>query len=124
MTTSTAGTARYPRPLFAAWLITALVVGPVGFLLYALAERSGDRLLGVALTGAAVLAGVAGAAVRATGDAARPWSLALSGVLVVLGAVAAAVVLTGPAAFVSDALLLGLPPVAAGLLTGALALRR
>ena len=124
MTTSAPGTARPYALLVAAWSVTALVVGPLGFLLYALSERSGDRMLGAVLTGAAVLAGVTGAALLATGHTARPWSLALSGALVALGVVAAGVVLTGPAGFVSDALLLGLPPVVGGLVTGALALRR
>lgn len=105
-------------------MITALVCGPVGFLQFALSERSGDRLLGVVLTGAAVLAGVAAAAVFATGDAEGPWSLALSGAFVLLGAIAAAVTLTGTAVFVSDALLVALPPVVGGLATAALARRR
>jgi hypothetical protein len=124
MTSIAARTARPSVPLTAAWLITALVCGPVGFLLFALSERSGDRLLGVVLTGAAVLAGVSAAAVFATGDAARPWSLALSGAFVVLGVVAAGVTLTGAAAFVSDALLVALPPIVGGLATAALAGRR
>lgn len=124
MTTSTAGTARSSAPLGAAWFITALVVGPVGFLLFALSEGSGDRLLGLVLAGAGVLSGVTGGAVLASGDRVRPFSLALSGALVVLGLVAAGVVLTGTAAFVSDALLLGLPPAVGGVLTGLLALRR
>ena len=71
MTSIAARTARPSAPLTATWLITALVCGPVGFLLFALSERSGDRLLGAVLTGAAVLAGVTAAAVFATGDAAR-----------------------------------------------------
>jgi len=123
MTSSTAGTTRPHAPLIAAWLITALVSGPLGFLLYALSERSSERLLGVVLTGAAVLAGATAASVFATGDAARPWSLLLSGSFVVLGVVAAGVTLTGTAAFVVDALLLGLPPIAGGLATAALAWR-
>ncbi len=124
MTSSAAGTARSSVPLSAAWFLTALTVGPVGFLLFALAEASGDRVLGLVLVGAGVLAAVAGAARLAAGSAVRPWSLALSGGLVVLGVVAAGVALTGPGSFVADALLLGLPPVVGGLLTGALALRR
>ena len=124
MTSIAPRTARPSAPLTAAWLITALVCGPVGFLLFALSERSGDRLLGAVLTGAAVLAGVTAAAVFATRDAAPPWSLALSGAFVVLGVVAAGVTLTGTAAFVSDALLVALPPIVGGLATAALAHRR
>jgi hypothetical protein len=124
MTALDAGTSRSATPLAAAWLVTALVVGPVGFLLYALSERSGDRVLGVVLTAAAVLAGGTAALVAGTGAAARPWSLALSGACVVLGVVAAAVAVTGTASFFADVLLLGLPPIVGGLLTGALALRR
>jgi hypothetical protein len=124
MTTSAAGAARPSVPLIAAWSVTALVVGPVGYLLYALSERSLDRTLGLVLVGAAVLAGLTAAALRSTAGRARPWSLAVSAALVGLGVVAAVAVLTGPAPFVSDALLLGLPPVLGGLLTGALALRR
>jgi len=124
MTSIVARTARPSAPLTATWLITALVCGPVGFLLFALSERSGDRLLGAVLTGAAVLAGVTAAAVFATGDVARSWSLTLSGAFVVLGVVAAGVTLTGTAAFVSDALLVALPPIVGGLATAALARRR
>ena len=47
--TSTTGTARSSGPLATAWLVTALVVAPVGFLLFALSEGSGDRVLGLAL---------------------------------------------------------------------------
>jgi hypothetical protein len=71
-----------------------------------------------------VLAGVTGAAALARGDGVRRWSLGLSGALVLLGVAAAVTVLTGTAAFVSDALLLGLPPVVGGTVTGLLALRR
>lgn len=124
MTMLDPGTSRSSKPLAAAWLITALAVGPVGFLLYALSERSGDRVLGVVLVAAAVLAGVTAVVVASSGAATRPWSIALSGAFVVLGVVAAAAVLTGTASFLVDALLLGLPPVAGGLVTGALALRR
>jgi hypothetical protein len=124
MTTSAAGTARSDLPLAAASLVTALVVGPIGYLLFALSERSPDRALGVVLTGAAVLVGVTGAAMLATGTGSRAWSLTLSVALVVLGVVAASVVLTGQAPFVPDALLLALPAIVGGLVTGALALRR
>ena len=120
MSTSATGTARSAAPLAAAWLVTALVVGPVGFLLFALSEGSGDRFLGLVLAGAGVLAGVTGAAALASGNAVRPWSLTLSGGLVVLGV--AALVLTS--SFAQDALLLGLPPLLGGAVTGLLALRR
>jgi 4-amino-4-deoxy-L-arabinose transferase-like glycosyltransferase len=111
-------------PLGAAWFLTALVVGPIGFLLFALSEGSGDRLLGLVLAAAAVLAGLTGAAVLASGEAARPWSLGLSAGLVLLGVVAAGVALTGTPSSVADALLLGLPPIAGGVLTALLARRR
>ena len=124
MTTPVAGTARSFAPLGVAWSLTALVVGPVGFLLFAMSEGSGDRLLGLVLAGAGVLSGVAGAAALMSGAAVRPWSLALSGALVVLGVVAAVAALTGTPSFVQDALLLGLPSVVGGVVTGVLALRR
>ena len=123
MNTPTSGTARSDVPLLAAWSITAVITGPVGFLLYALSERTGDRLLGIGLAGAAVLAGSTAAAVFTTGDAARPWSLRLSCTCVALGVVAAGVALTGTA-FASDALLVALPPIVGGLASGALAWRR
>ena len=63
MTTLLADTARSSGPLATAWFVTALVVGPVGFLLFALSEGSGDRLLGLLLAAAGVLAGVTGAVV-------------------------------------------------------------
>ena len=74
--------------------------------------------------GAGVLAGVTGAAVLAAGRTVRPWSLALSGGLVVLGLVASEAALTATPSFVQDALLLGLPPLVGGAVTGWLALRR
>lgn len=124
MGTSPAFTVRSSGPLATAWFVTALVVAPVGFLLFALSEGSGDRVLGLVLAGAGVLAGVTGAAVLASGDAVRPWSLALSAGLVVLGVVAGTVVLAGTPSFAQDALLLGLPPLVGGAVTGALGLRR
>jgi hypothetical protein len=122
--TPTSGTARSDVALLAAWSITAVITGPVGFLLYALSERTGDRLLGIGLAGAAVLAGSTAAAVFTTGDAARPWSLRLSCACVALGVVAAGVALTGTSAFASDAMLVALPPIMGGLASGALAWRR
>ena len=124
MTSAPPDTARSSGPLATAWFLTALVVGPVGFLLFALSEGSGDRLLGVVLAAAGVLAGVTGATVLAAGGRVRRWSLGLSAGLVVLGVVGAGVALGSTPAFVEDALLLGLPPLLGGLLTGALALRR
>ncbi len=120
----TATRTRSSAPLAAAWLLTALVVAPVGFLLFALSETDGDRALGLALALGGVLAGVTGAACLATGGIRRRWSLALSGGLVLLGLFGAAVALTETPSFVEDALLLGLPPAVGGLLTAALALRR
>ena len=124
MRTSAADTARSSGPLATAWLVTALVVGPVGFLLFALSEGSGDRLLGAVLAAAGVLAGVMGATVLASSRDVRRWSLALSAGMVVLGVVAAGVVLSSTPAFVEDALLLGLPPLVGGVVTGLLGLRR
>lgn len=124
MTTSTTDTARSSVPLATAWFLTALVVGPVGYLLFALSEASGDRLLGAVLTGAGVLAGATGAAVLALGDAVRPWSLAFSGILFGLGLVSAGAALTSTPSFLRDVALLGLPPLVGGVLTGLLALRR
>jgi len=124
MTTAPAATARSSGPLATAWFVTALVVGPVGFLLFALSDDAGDRVLGVALAAAGVLAGGTGAAVLAARWVVRPWSLGLSACLAVLGVVGAVVALASTPAFVEDALLLGLPPLVGGLLTGALALRR
>jgi len=124
MTSPATHTARFTAPLATAWFVTALVVGLVGFLLSALSDGSGDRLLGAVLAGAGVLAGATGATVLASGDVVRPWSLALSGSLVVLGLVAAAVALSSTPSFVADVVLLGLPPLVGGAVTGVLALRR
>ena len=121
---TTTAPARTSTPLAVAWFVTALAVGPLGFLLFALSEGDGDRLLGLLLAGAGVLAGGTGAAVLRSGEAARRWSLVLSGALVVLGAVGALVALASTPAYVEDALLLGLPPAVGGALTGALGLRR
>jgi hypothetical protein len=124
MNASTSVTARSSAPLALAWFVTALVVSPLGALLFALSEGSGDRLLGLVLAGAGVLAAVTGAAVLARGDAVRTWSLVLSAALAALGLVAVGAALTGTPSFVEDALLLGLPPLVGGAVTGALVLRR
>jgi hypothetical protein len=118
----TTATARSAVPLGLAWFVTALVVGPIGFLLFALSDGAGDRALGLVLAAAGVVAVVAGAVVLASGV--RTWSIVLSGGFVVLGVVAAGVVLTATPSYVEDALLLGLPPVVGGVVTGLLALRR
>ena len=124
MTPPATHTARFSAPLATSWFVTALVVGSVGFLLFALSDGSGDRMLGAVLAGAGVLAGATGATVLTSGDVVRPWSLALSGSLVVLGLVAAAVALSSTPSFVADVVLLGLPPLVGGAVTGFLALRR
>jgi len=124
MTPSATHTARFSAPLATAWFVTALVVGSVGVLLFALSDGSGDRQLGAVLAGAGVLAGLTGATVLASGDAVRPWSLVLSGCLVVLGPVAAGVALSSAPSFVADVVLLGLPPLVGGAVTGFLARRR
>ena len=120
----TATRTRSHAPLAAAWLVTALVVAPVGFLLFALTETDGDRALGLALAVGGVLAGVTGGACLVTRGVPRRWSLALSGGLVLLRLLGAAVALTETPSFVEDALLLGVPPTVGGVLTGLLALRR
>lgn len=116
--------ARSHVPLVAAWFVVAGLVGPIGFLLHSLSEGTADRLVGLVMVGTAVLACVAGVLVVNARSVARRWSVTLSALLVVVGIAAAGMALTGTAAFVSDALLLGLPPVVGGLITGALALRR
>lgn len=125
MTTWSTGTARPASsgPLATAWVATAVVVTPVGALLFALSEAAADRLLGLVLAAAGVLAGATGLTVLAAGRTLRAWSLGLSGAHVVLGVVAAAVVLTGPGAFVQDAALVALPPLVGGVVTGLLGRR-
>ena len=119
---TTTAPARSSVPLAVAWFVTALVVGPVGVLLFALSEGSGDRVLGLVLAGAGALAGATAAAVLRSGRV-RRWSLALSGGLVVLGVIGALVALADTPAYVEDALLLGLPPGIGGAVTGVLELR-
>ena len=107
-----------------AWLVTAVVVGFVGWSLFALSEASPDRALGVALLVATVLAAGLGLVLLVRSAGVRRWSPALSGALVVLGVVAAAVLLRGDGTFLSDVLLVGAPPVVGGVLTALLAARR
>ena len=121
MTSLPVATPRSAAPLAAAWFLTAAVVGPLGLLLFALSESSGDRVLGAVHAGAGLLAaGTAGALLAGSG-AARRWSRPLSAGLVVLGAAAAVVVLGSDPVFFEDVLLLGAPPVVGGVVTALLA---
>jgi hypothetical protein len=114
--------ARSVGPLAAAWLVTGLVVGPVGWLLFALSESAPARVLGAALAVSAVLAVSLAVALRA-GGAGQPLSLALSAVLVGLGVVGVAVLAADDPVFTSDVLLVGAPPVVGGAVTALLARR-
>ncbi len=117
--TASSSTAAPARALGTVWIIAALTVGVLGWLLFALAEQSADRLAGGLLLAAAVLGVFAAVAVlRAR---ARSLSLVASAAMLVAGIVAA-VAVSGD--FASDVLLVGGIPVLAGLVTGLLALRR
>lgn len=112
-----------PRtPLALLWTVAAVVVGFVGALLYALSEQGDDRALGLVLVAAALLAAATAVAVVVRPDRVRTWSLTLSASFIVLGLGAALVPLTDAVVFVEDVLLLGGPPVVAGIATAGVAL--
>lgn len=111
-----------PRTLLALlWTVAAVVVGFIGALLLALAEPD-DRALATVLATAALLAALMAVAVVTRPQRVRPWSLALSAAFVVVGLGSALVPLSETTVFVEDVLLLGGPPVVAGLLTAGVAL--
>jgi len=115
----------FPRiALGVGWVLAALSVGVLGWLLFGISDRPDDRVAGVVLLGAFLLGAVTAAAVLRYGYQARWLSLVTSAVFV-LGGAAVAVLLSAdgtPAA--SDLLLLGGTPVACGVATGLLALGR
>lgn len=117
-------TAPFPRvPLGVAWVVAALVVGALGWLLFALSEDASARAGGGVL-GAVALLGGATAAVLLGGRPARRLALAASGAFVLAGVLVAAAELLGADPFGRDALLLGGVPVLVGVLTALPALRR
>lgn len=121
---SRTGRTRSDAPLTAAWLVTALAVGVVGWLLFALSESAEDRAVRGVFCVAAVLAAGLGLALLTRVGGGRRWSQSLSGVMVLLGIGGAAVLLGDEVVFASDVLLVALPPVVGGVLTAISARRR
>lgn len=99
----------------AALATAAVVVGVLGWLVFAVSDDGADRVAGAVLLACAVLAAVA-----AVPAGYRALRLLGSGALV-LGGVVAAVLGAGTGA--GDLLLIGGVPVAAGILAGAASLR-
>lgn len=115
----------FPRTLLAlVWVVAGLAVGVPGWLLLALSEESVGRLAGVGLTGAALLAVVAGVVVLRFGTRARRLSLAASTLLALTGITAVVALELNGRLFLRDGLLIGGVPVLAGLGTFLLAVRR
>lgn len=108
-------------PLSLAWLATGLVVGVLGLFLLSLGEQPEDRGLGVLHVVTALLALATGTGLLARSQRPWRWSLPLSGVLVVVAVVTALVLLVDKPVYVSDVLLLAVPPLVGGLVTAALA---
>ncbi len=110
------------RPTLAlAWLLTGLLVGAVGALVWGLGEQSSDRLLGLVQLGAALLAlGMTGRVVS-SGSAARRSSRALSLGLLVLAAASALVQVVDGPVFWQDVLLVSLPSAVGAAVTALLA---
>lgn len=112
--------ARSDRPLAAVWLVTALVVGVLGWLLFALSESAPARPVGALLALAGVLAAALAVALSTGVPGSRRVSRLLSAAFVVL-AVGSAVVLLGDGSVVSDVLLVTVPLLVGGVVTAVLA---
>lgn len=116
-------TAPFPRvALGAGWLFAAVATAVLGWLVFALSDRGGGRLVGVLLLAVAGLGAVAGV-VLLSGRPARRLSLASSVVFVLGGLLVAVVALVDGRMFATDVLLCAGVPLAAGVLTGLAALR-
>jgi len=108
-----------------AWVCSVLATGVVGWLLFAISERDGDRVAGGILLGLAVLGLVAAVAVASNKRRAQTlgFSMAASVVFVVGGIVAAVVAAARGNPFGGDLLLIGGIPVVGGVVTGLLSRR-
>jgi len=116
----------FPRvALGLAWVCSVLATGVVGWLLFAISERDGDRVAGGILLGLAVLGLVAAVAVASNKRRAQTlgFSMAASVVFVVGGIVAAVVAAARGNPFGGDLLLIGGIPVVGGVVTGLLSRR-
>jgi peptidoglycan/LPS O-acetylase OafA/YrhL len=116
----------FPRvALGLAWTCSALATAVVGWLLFAISERDGDRVAGGILLGVAALGLLAALAVASNKRRAQTlgFSMAVSVVFVVGGIVAAVVAVAGGNPFAGDLLLIGGVPVVGGVVTGLLGRR-
>src|SRR4030095_15514247 len=102
-----------------AWTCSALATAVVGWLLFAISERDGDRVAGGILLGVAALGLLAALAVASNKRRAQTlgFSMAVSVVFVVGGIVAAVVAVAGGNPFAGDLLLIGGVPVVGGVVT-------
>jgi len=115
----------FPRvTLGVVWVLAALVVGVLGWPLNRGSDWPDDRVAGGVLLGAFLLGVVTAGAVLHYGYQARWLSLGTSAVFVIAGAAVAVMLSAFGPSFASDLLLFGGLPVACGVVTGLLALRR
>ncbi len=112
-----------PTALGVLWILSALVVGGLGWLWFALTEEPDARIAGWLLLAIAVLGAITAIAVIARGESSRPLSLLASAVFVVGGVAAAVLAAVNGGSFLSDLLLLGGLPIVAGVATLLLARR-
>jgi hypothetical protein len=107
------------RVLPGVWLVAAVPVGWLGFVVFAISETESSRRLGVILLGLAAVAVVTGGLLVV-----RPRDGVVRASLVVsLGWLAGAGYATATVGFATDRLLLGGSPAAVALITATLALK-
>lgn len=109
--------ARSDWPLAAAWLVTALAAGVLGWLLFALSERSAGRSVGALLLLAGLVAAALAVGLPARAPGVRRASWLVSAAFVVLGVGSAAVLLVD-GSVVSDVALVTAPLLVGGVVTG------
>ena len=112
-----------PTALGVLWILSALVVGGLGWLWFALTEEPDARIAGWLLLAVAVLGALTAVAILARGSSSRPLSLVTSGVFVVGGIAAAALAAMNGGSFLTDLLVLGGLPIVAGVATYLLSAR-
>jgi hypothetical protein len=112
-----------PRLVRLMWLASAILVGLLGWLLFAISDWPQERIAGVVLLAVALLGTIASALPGLTGITPRRLGLAVSGVFLLGGVVASLVMVSGPAGAGDLLLVLGVP-AACSAVTGWIALSR
>jgi len=106
-----------PTALGVLWILSALVVGGLGWLWFALTDEPDARIAGWLLLAVAVLGAITAVTILARGRPNQPLSMLTSAVFVVGGIAAAVLAAVNGGSFLSDLIILGGLPIVAGVAT-------